>query len=175
MTALFAAVLLGGAWTGFAEEGDPKVAAWIRKIGVMIQKGENDDAKKSADNMAKKYKGEVDDIMAMFEPPKAGGLGLAGEGIEKQIKSLAKSTTAIPEGSIDAGHQIAAIGLVVEGMAPPNDVGTKTRKDWLAWSKALSDEGKKFADAAKANKTAEVQAAADRINKTCAACHAVFK
>lgn len=167
-----------------AQDGD--VPATIKKIGAMIQKGDDAGAKKAAAAAGKKIE-ELGDLMHMFRPRNKGGLGVgekaganpAKDGIEVMLRDLARDVPGGVAKQADAleitGYWIAALGEVSHAKAPTKDAGKKTKKAWQGWSDDMRAAGIAFAKAAKGKGAQEIKTAAAKVNASCNNCHSVFK
>ena len=154
----------------------------LKKIVDLVKKGDMDGAKKAAADYAKGNK-DVGELMEAFKKGKNGGvmsIGPAGKGIEDNYRDVgrdvptAANVAKLAKDHEEAGYYTAAIALVTANL-PQKGTAKASAKDWVKWSEELTEQGKKFADAAKAKSGADLKAAASKINNTCSACHIPFR
>lgn len=161
----------------------------VRKIADLLKKGDKSGAAKEAASFSKKI-GEdgLIEVMYLFKLRKKGGWGvgdkagaIAPDGIELKLftlgrdgitpATLKKEAAALEE----MGHVISAIGEVARNFTPKMDKGKKTKKDWIAWTDQMRENGILFAEASKSKGAQDVKTTATKLNNSCNLCHASFR
>lgn len=194
--------LILGLWAlvaplGHTSDSDEKDIKEMRdsvvKLAGSIEKKEQDQTKKQAAEIAKKFQGKkpavaMEDLMHLFVLRSRKGLGVGAkagavmpDGIEKKVEELAdKAPSAKQLGEDAAGleqmaYSMAAIAEVSRALAPEKDMGKKKIKDWVKWSEDMRDASLALAEAAKKKDASGVKSAADKANTSCNKCHDVFR
>ncbi|HLN28222.1 MAG TPA: cytochrome c [Gemmataceae bacterium] len=189
------AVLLAlGAWSlaannrGLADDS-AGVSGQVQKVADALGKGDADQAKKLAAEIAKST--ETEDFMGLMALRRAKtkkpvfGVGakpgaVTPDGIEALIMALSKRPDKkLIDKNAEAlavlAHRVEAIALVASAKVPEKDEGQKKKKDWLEWSSDMGKSAKELAKAAEAKSLPEVKAAAAKLTSTCNNCHGVFR
>jgi hypothetical protein len=155
----------------------------VLKIAAAVKKGDTSDADKQAAALAKKVD-DLADAMDLFKKRDKGGIGVGSkagvavpDGIESKIQNLGKTapsaTTLKTEGGAleEMGFAITALGMVTKNKPAAKAKG----KDWTGWCDDIIDGGKKLSAAAKSQNAADLKTIADKINKSCNACHSTYR
>ncbi|MFO0967185.1 MAG: hypothetical protein U0793_16600 [Gemmataceae bacterium] len=113
-------------------------------------------------------------VMNIFSNEKIGGFGL-----EKAITDdLVDHKGAFDADALKTIAVLAAktalIGDIILDYPPTEESGMKTKKNWVAFSHDMSKVATELASAAK-SKSGDIGKIADKLGKTCAACHDVFR
>jgi hypothetical protein len=183
-----------GAWSIAAGHANPAdeaagVRGEVQKVADALAKGETEQAKKTAADIAKAN--ELEEVMSLMQPRRANskkpvfGVGskagaITPDGIESKIMALAKKVDAkqLDKESaalVEMASRVQAIAEIASAKAPEKDEGQKKKKDWLEWTAEMQKSAKELADAAKDKQAAQVKAAAVKLNSTCNNCHGVFR
>jgi cytochrome c556 len=180
---LTAAVVLGFgmlAASSNAADDEKEVREVIQKMAGAIEQGKEGDAKKMADKLKN---ADLEDIMNLMLPRKAGGKGGVGigakpgaitpDGIERKVQALEKA--APPEAEIPdlekAGYIMKAIALATPNKVPKG----KNPKNWSKYNDDYQKTAQEFIEAAKKKDPKAVQAAAKKLNNACVSCHNDYK
>jgi cytochrome c556 len=184
LLALGICILVAGSGNA-ADENEKAARAALRKVADLIDKGDLGAAKAAAKDIAKKY--ELEEVMHAFQlrTKKGEGLGekpgaITPDGIEAKLINLAKK--ALPAKQLEkeadalarAAYISAAIAEVANFKVPEKDA-KKNPKDWIAWTKDMTDAAQDLAKAAKAKDPKGVKEAANKLNTSCNNCHGVFR
>ncbi len=112
---------------------------------------------------------KLEDVMSQFSTPKSGGLG-----IEKQLEDLEESKNLtkaqLNDDLLLAADRAALVAEIVE----KHDPGSKQKE----WKKYANDMRKRALELATAVRKGDAKAASEgvgNLNKSCTACHDVFK
>jgi NADH dehydrogenase/NADH:ubiquinone oxidoreductase subunit G len=188
---LSVALLAVGAGFYLAERGrageDKAITDGVNKIADALEKGDKATAEKMAQGLAKKLE-DVEALMSLFKPRTKKGLGVgpkAGaitpDGIEIKLLAIGRDapTQATLNKEADAlvrmAYITAAIGEVAVRKPPDRDMGKKTKKAWVTYSKEMVEAVPQFAAAAKSKSPNEVKTAASKLAGSCNRCHEIFK
>jgi hypothetical protein len=165
---------------------DAEIRGDILKLASAIENG-NDGAKSQAEVIAKKA--ELEDVMGLFRLRTKKGIGVGDkpgvikpDGIEAQIMNLGKRELRkeqLAAESVDlarAAYIAAAIAEIAEAKCPVDrKQGEKDPNSWRKWAEDMHKSALELAKAANAHKGREVKTAANKLNSSCNACHAVFR
>ena len=167
--------------------GDAKVyAAEVNKIADMLEKKDTAGAEKAAQALAKKVE-DIVEVMDLFKPRSKGGIGVGAkagavvpDGIEQFLLKIGRDTPTAKEMKDTAAltrmaYVSGAIAEVAHAKVPDKDLGKKTRKAWMGYSKEFRESWSDMVTAAKGKSAAQVKTAAVKMNNSCANCHGVFK
>lgn len=166
-----------------------KIRATILKAADLLQKGDEDAAKKEIAALAKDKELPLDDVMETLKLRKSKGLGVGKEpisgvadGIESMIGNFEKR---VPTGKVLEDHNAdiaraayisAVIGALIKERSPvAKKIGDKDPADWKKWSDDMYSQSLDLANAIKAKKVPDIKASAKKLNNTCLACHSPFK
>jgi hypothetical protein len=166
-----------------------KIRASILKAADLLQKGEEDAAKKEIAALAKEKDLPLDEVMETLKLRKSKGFGVGKEpisgvadGIESLIGNLEKRVPAakvLEDHNADiarAAYISAVIGALVKDRSPvAKKTGDKDPADWKKWSEDMYSQSVELANAIKGKKAPEIKASAKKLNNTCLACHSPFK
>src|SRR5262249_4715503 len=148
---------------------------------------DRDGAKKEAGAIPKDA--SLEDMMTIFKLRKSKGLGVGdgkskelADGIESLIGNLEKRVPAkkvLDEKNDDiarAAYISAAMAEIIKDRCPvKKKTGDKDPADWKKWSYDMYKSSLELAAAVKAKNTADIKAAAKKLNNSCLACHGPFK
>jgi hypothetical protein len=183
-----------GAWSIAAGNASPEgddagVRGDIQKVANALGKGDADQAKKLAAEVAKSH--ETEEIMNLMQVRRSSakkpvfGVGskpgaIQPDGIESKVMNLAKKVDAKQlnkesDALVEMANRVAAIATVISVKPPEKDEGQKKKKDWLEWAADMEKSAKELGDAARGKRAPEVKAAAVKLNATCNNCHGVFR
>jgi cytochrome c556 len=184
-----------GAWSVAAGNHNPAdeaagLSGEVQKVADALDKGDTEQAKKLAADVAKSHD-DLGDIMSLMQIRRANskkpvfGIGakagaMTPDGIEAKIIALSKKVDArqLDKESmalVEMANRVQAIAEVANAKAPEKDEGQKKKKDWLEWTSEMEKAAKALGDAAKEKKAPAVKSAAVKLNSTCNNCHGVFR
>lgn len=160
--------------------------AEIQKAAALLEKGDEEAAKKAAKDIATKY--QLDDAMHAFGPRTKGGVGVGDKPgaivpdcIETRFVNLGKKALAKPQLDKEApaltraAYVTAILGHVAIAHQPLKKEGNKDPKDWKQWSQDMIQASDALAKALKSKDPAAVKTAASTLNSSCNNCHGVFR
>jgi hypothetical protein len=175
---------------GSSGAGDDKNDAReaVQKIADAIQKGDADQAKMLAGEVAKD--GELEPIMYLMKKRDSKGKAkgyfgigktpgaIQPDGIEPKLLNMAKR---VPQAEVDKqsealaemGYRIAAIAEIAK--LKPNDKAAKKKQEWAQYADTMAKAGAELAEAAKEKKATAVKAAAAKAVSACNNCHGSFR
>ncbi|HEV3119452.1 MAG TPA: hypothetical protein VGY58_20515 [Gemmataceae bacterium] len=175
---------------GSSGAGDDKsdVRDAVQKVADAIQKGDADQAKMLAGEVAKD--GELEAVMYLMKKRDAKGkakgyfgLGktpgaIQPDGIEPKLLNISKRLTQPQvdkeaEALAEMGYRIAAIAEIAK--VKPNDKAAKKKPEWAQYADAMGKAGTELAEAAKEKKALAVKAAAAKAVGACNNCHISFR
>lgn len=181
-----AVVALGLLAAVCAADGDPKLQAAAQKLADLAAQGKDAELKKQAMTLAKEVD-EIGPVMNLMAVRRNGGLGFGKgggrfDGIEAKILDMLKNPLKPADVAAQSAdlermaHQAAALAEVVRHLCTVDKkMPDKDPKDWAQWSDDMHKAAMELAAAAKAKKDEDVTKAAKKLNKSCSACHSVFK
>lgn len=117
---------------------------------------------------------DFDVLMRIFSSEKVGGFGL-----EKELEDVVDHKGA-PDADLAKKimHLATKISLIsdisLETFPFDKEEGAKTKKAWTGFSQGMSKASHELIEAA-AKKSPDIAKVADRVSKTCTACHDVFR
>lgn len=164
-------------------KGSEGIVPEALKISKLMDEDKAADAKKiigdiasgkGAPGKAASYKDVIDFdlVMRIFSSEKIGGFGL-----ERELEDLVGKTGPVKGDDakkvVIVAGKIALIGDISHHFAPEKDEGMKTKKAWNQFSDDMSKAARELASTA--SKNGEIGKLADRLSKTCVACHDVFR
>jgi hypothetical protein len=120
-------------------------------------------------DLAKASDMDIEELMYQFKKTGVGGLGT-----EEEIKAAAKKGGVNPA-------EAAAIAARIHAVADYCDVVTvkfdakKTEKDWKSYNKDMKAAAKDLQTAAASKDNKKIQAAFDKVDRGCVACHEKMK
>jgi hypothetical protein len=165
---------------------DGGIRGEILKLADAIEKGGNA-TKAEAGAIGKKA--ELEDVMGLFRLRTKKGFGvgekpgaITPDGIELFIINLGKRELRKDQLSSEskdlarAAYVTAAIAEIAESKCPVDKKqGDKDPKSWQLWSGDMRKAALDLAKASEAKDTKAVKTAANKVNSSCNACHAVFR
>jgi hypothetical protein len=166
---------------------DKDVRDDVLKVAEALEKKDAPGARKQAEAVAKKN--ELEDVMGLFRLRTKKGLGVgptAGvvkpDGIEAKIMALGKQPlrgsqldTEAPA-LVQSAYVAAAIAEIARDKCPVDKKqGDKDPASWRNWTNDLEKASMDLAAAAEKKDAASIKTAANKMNSTCNACHAVFR
>jgi soluble cytochrome b562 len=188
-----ALVLVAGMVSLYAQEAKEAVAAKedVKALADKAAKANWDDLSKAGQELAKKKKYELLDVMTSFKPRRPGGkvsgIGVGAkpgsvtpDGIEAQVINLSRRVVAAnlknDKDLIRMAEQTEAVASISTHM--PNELARKNAanmKEWQKWSKDMYDHAQALRKALGAKNPAQVKAAAQKLNGTCNECHTKYR
>jgi Cytochrome C' len=173
--------------TAAADEGGIKGA--VQQVADALEKGNEADAKKHAEEIAKGH--DLEDVMNLMSLRRPNvkkpvfGFESAStpknqDGIEAKVTALSKKVdpqkvSGESEALFQMAYRIKAISQVAQAKVPEKDEGAKKRKDWIEWAGDMQKSAQDLADAAKSKDAEAVHKAAKKLNSTCNNCHGTFR
>ena len=120
--------------------------------------------------LAGMHKFDLNELMSQFRPGDRGGLN-----VEKDIKEGAKKGLPAQQAYAIA-NRVQVIADYTDQMLPEDLGGAKkTKPNWLRFNKDMRSAATDLAAAAKANNAAKIKSALDKLDRSCVACHDVFR
>jgi hypothetical protein len=167
-----------------AEDGE--IRGDILKLADAIEKG-GDATKAQAGAIGKKA--ELEDVMGLFRLRTKKGFGvgekpgaITPDGIELFIVNLGKRELRkdqLASESRDlarAAYVTAAIAEIAQSKCPvEKKQGDKDPKSWQSWAEDMRKNALDLAKASESKNAKAVKTAANKVNSSCNACHAVFR
>lgn len=197
------AALLFGLWllanprsvTAAEDEVPEDVKKAILKIADLFEKGKDADAKKEAEDLAKKKNydpltvGKFKDPMHAFSLRSKGGFGVGDkpgaykpDGIEAQI-IMALNKKVVPEKDLKAkaadykklAYVTLALAEITAAATPKKNEGKKKIADWQKFTKEMQDAAKELATGVEKADGKTVFNAAKKLDGSCTGCHQDFR
>jgi hypothetical protein len=112
---------------------------------------------------------DVEEVMNQFASTRSGGLG-----VEKEIEDLAEGGDLKPEQLNDELIQIANRARLVAHLVKDKDKAKKSAQ-WKGFAKSMGANADELAAAVRKKDAKAATAAIGKLNKSCNACHEVFK